>query len=80
MVGENSIGIRLAWRSFHTAIRWSASSSICFSVELRAAASCFAALDFGVIGGQTDATTHAIVELGAPKKGARGQYARPEAV
>ena len=44
--------------------------------------SCFAAFDFGVIAGQTDATTHAtnIVELGAPKKGARGQYARPEAV
>jgi hypothetical protein len=25
IVGENSIGIRLAWRSFHTVIRWSAS-------------------------------------------------------
>jgi hypothetical protein len=24
MVGEDSIGIRFAWRSFHTVIRWSA--------------------------------------------------------
>jgi hypothetical protein len=43
MVGENSIGIRLAWRSFQTVIRWSTSSRICFSVARRVAASCSAA-------------------------------------
>jgi hypothetical protein len=39
IVGENSIGIRLACRSFHAAIRRSASSRICPSVARRAAAS-----------------------------------------
>ena len=41
---ENNIGIRLAWRSFHTVIRWSASSKICFSVARQAPASFSAAL------------------------------------
>ena len=40
IVGENSIGIRLACRLFHMAIRWSASSRICFLVARCAAASC----------------------------------------
>jgi hypothetical protein len=39
IVGENSIGIRLAWRSFQAAIRRSASSSTCGSVARRLAAS-----------------------------------------
>jgi hypothetical protein len=39
IVGENSIGIRLACRSFYTVIRWSASSRICRSVARREAAS-----------------------------------------
>jgi hypothetical protein len=37
MVGETSIGIRLAWRSFQAAIRRSASSKIRGSVARRAA-------------------------------------------
>jgi hypothetical protein len=41
IVGENSIFIRLTWRSFHSGGR--ASSRICFSVARRAAASCSAA-------------------------------------
>ena len=43
IVGENSIGIRLAWRSFQAAIRRSASSSTCASVARRSAASFSAA-------------------------------------
>jgi hypothetical protein len=35
-VGENSIGIRLAWRSFQASIKRSASSSTCTSVARRA--------------------------------------------
>jgi len=43
IVGENIIGMRLAWRSFHAAIRRSASSSTWTSVARRAAASFSAA-------------------------------------
>ena len=43
IVGENSIGIRLAWRSFQAVIRRSASSSTCASVARRLAASFSAA-------------------------------------
>ena len=43
MVGENSIGMRLAWRSFQATIRCSASSSTWASVACRAAASFSAA-------------------------------------
>ncbi len=43
MIGENSIGIRLAWRSFQAPIRRSASSSTFTSVARRLAASFSAA-------------------------------------
>ena len=43
IVGENSIGMRLAWRSFQAAIKRSASSSTWASVARRAAASFSAA-------------------------------------
>ena len=42
------MGTRLAWRWFHTVIRWSASLRICLSVARRAAAS-FSALPPGIL-------------------------------